>query len=65
MRHKPRSIFRARVCGRVLHIGPEWTGRQPDYQAKALEAAARSGPLEPGKVYSAEIRHSDDCENWS
>jgi hypothetical protein len=60
MKRKPRSLFKARMRGRTLYVGPEFVGPQPNYIA-AVERAAAEHPPQPGTFTEVLIFHDDDC----
>lgn len=63
LRSKPKRLFRARMRGRALYVGPEFAGGQePNYLALLDEITRRYGDqLRPGSVHTLEIIHDDDC----
>jgi hypothetical protein len=61
MKRKPRSLFKDRKRGDVLHIGPQFVGRPPNYQAEVERKGEQlAGQLPPG-VYMQPIYHDSDC----
>jgi len=62
----PRGLFRARKRGDVLHVGPVFIGKAPNYSRLVDELIDRNRDrLTPGTVHEIKIYHDDSCSIWS